>query len=113
MRLIFFCVILNFIGKIFFIETLSKIPNLFYQYIDSIKLTFILNTSVILLTVIFGFSISIYFFVNCKALTLTAQMLEQIEQISSLFLRLLSSKQVINTTWAKSNPKMTIFKAWL
>ena len=60
------CVILNFIGKIFFVETLSKIPNLFYQYINSIKLTFILNTSVILLTVIFGFLISIYFFVNKK-----------------------------------------------
>ena len=60
------CVILNFIGKIIFIETLFKIPNLFYQYKNSIKLTFILNTSVILLTVILGFLISIYFFVNKK-----------------------------------------------
>ena len=60
------CVILNFISKIFFLETLFEIPSLFYQYKNSIKLTFILNTSVILLTVILGFLISIYFFVNKK-----------------------------------------------
>ncbi len=60
------CVILNFISKIFFIETLFEIPSLFYQYKNSIKLTFILNTSVILLTIILGFLISIYFFANKK-----------------------------------------------
>lgn len=59
-------IFISFIIKSVSFEILSIIPNLLNEYSNSIKLTFILNTSIILLTTLIGFIISLYVMKNNK-----------------------------------------------
>ena len=59
-------IFISFVIKSISFEILFIIPDLFNEYLNSIKLTFILNTSVILLTTLIGFIISLYVLKNKK-----------------------------------------------
>ena len=68
--LLIISIFISFFIKSISFNTLFIIPDLLNKYTNSIKLTFILNTSVILLTTLIGFFISLYVLKNKKELIL-------------------------------------------